>query len=235
MVALSMTSPSIAWLPSPAHETAESRSGGAPAGGAAFPDTPRPEQLFCAPSPAESDQELIRRTSLGDRGAFDLLIARHAEAVLRYLRVLAQSHHDAEDILQETLLAAYRFAGQYRGDASFRTWLYRIAANAYRQERRKSRRAPSPVSLGIDPPQSPEQMAIDRQRRAILDRVLGGLPATDRDVIMLRDISDLSTEQTAHALGIGVPAVKTRLHRARVRLASELTRRRAIARCAGAA
>jgi RNA polymerase sigma-70 factor (ECF subfamily) len=168
------------------------------------------------------DDELIRRTALGDHGAFHALVERHEAAVLRFLRLLTR--HDAEDILQDTFLAVYRSAAQYRGDASFRTWLFRIAKNAAYQARlRRARHGEStgefPTLIGYD---DPEQQAIRAERLKVLYRALASLEREDREVIMLRDLRGISGEETAHVLGITLAAMKSRLHRARARLAASL-------------
>jgi RNA polymerase sigma-70 factor, ECF subfamily len=168
------------------------------------------------------DDELIRRTAGGDHGAFDELVQRHGAAVLRFLRLLARC--DAEDILQDTFLAVYRSAAQYRGEASFRTWLFRIAKNAAYQARiRRARHgewtSEFPALIGYD---DPEQQAIRSQRLRALNAALASLDAEDREVIMLRDLRGISGDDTARVLGISLAAMKSRLHRARTRLANTI-------------
>jgi RNA polymerase sigma-70 factor (ECF subfamily) len=168
------------------------------------------------------DDELIRRTARGDHAAFDQLVQRHEAAVLRFLRLLVRC--DAEDILQDTFFAVYRSAAQYRGEASFRTWLFRIAKNAAYQARLRRARhgewtSEFPTLIGYD---DPEQQAIRGQRLKVLNRALATLDAEDREVIVLRDIRGLSGEDTARVLGITLAAMKSRLHRARTRLVSAM-------------
>lgn len=183
----------------------------------------------------QADEDLIRMTAGGDHAAFQTLMQRHQTAVGRFLRAVVGTRQDTEDIVQETFLAAYRAAGQYRGDASFRTWLFRIARNAAYQARlRRIRQAECGGSLltlalyagcAAD---NPEQLAIERQRRASVARLLAALDAGDRQVIMLRDYCGMSGEDTARSLGIGLAAMKSRLHRARTRLAAGLHERTAV-------
>jgi RNA polymerase sigma-70 factor (ECF subfamily) len=168
------------------------------------------------------DDELIRRTAGGDHCAFHQLVQRHEAAVLRFLRLLARG--DAEDILQDTFFAVYRSAAQYRGEASFRTWLFRIAKNAAYQARiRRARHgewtSEIPALIGYD---DPEQQAIRSQRLQALNAALEALDPEDREVIMLRDLRGISGEDTAHVLGISLAAMKSRLHRARTRLATTI-------------
>ncbi|HET8546453.1 MAG TPA: sigma-70 family RNA polymerase sigma factor [Bryobacteraceae bacterium] len=168
------------------------------------------------------DDELIRRTACGDHSAFDQLVQRYEAAVLRFLRLLARC--DAEDILQDTFLAVYRSAAQYRGEASFRTWLFRIAKNAAYQARiRRARHgewtSEFPALIGYD---DPEQQAIRSQRLRTLNAALALLDSEDRQIIVLRDIRGISGEDTARLLGISLAAMKSRLHRARARLAGNM-------------
>lgn len=175
------------------------------------------------------DEELIRRTALGDQVAFHTLVERHRPAVFQLLRLLSSTRQDAEDILQETFLAVYRYAGQFRGESSFRTWLFRIARNAAYQARvRNARQAECfgyLFTLGLHhgwTSDDPEQLAIRAQTRNTLRRMLAALDPEDREVIMLRDVSGLSGEDTARTLGISLAAMKSRLHRARMRLVAGL-------------
>ena len=180
-----------------------------------------------------SDEELIRRTAEGDHAAFQALVERHHAGVCRFLRVVVRAHDDTEDLVQETFLAAFRFAHQFRGEASFRTWLFRIAKNAaYQAHTKSSRQNERTVDLvvtlrAVAANEDPEQRAIMAQRWSTLERLLASLDPEDRRVLMLRDFRGLSGEDTARVLGIGLAAMKSRLHRARMRLAAGLRRRAA--------
>ena len=174
------------------------------------------------------DSELIGRAAGGDRGAFTEIVRRHGPAVLRLGRMLTGSPQAADDVYQETFLAAYRHAQGFRGDSAVRTWLLTIARN---QAWRSLRRLPAAeqvdltlVELGVeagwgaeDRP-SPEQATADGERKRQLHRALERLSVDDREVLVLRDLEGLSGPETAALLGTTLVAMKTRLHRARLRL-----------------
>lgn len=178
---------------------------------------------------AHGDRGLIRLVAGGDRLAFDELVSRHQAAVFRFARAIAFSDADAEDALQETFLSAWRHASTFRGDASARTWLLTIARNAVlRQKRRRTDEPPQLEPLedlgaaagwGAD---TPETLTLLREARALLARALDELSVADREIILLRDIEELPGEEVARVLGLGLPAMKTRLHRARLRLAAKV-------------
>ena len=175
------------------------------------------------------DEELIRRTAVGDQAAFHTLVERHRPAVFQLLRLLSSTRQDAEDIVQDTFLAVYRYAGQFRGEASFRTWLFRIARNAAYQARVRSAKQSECLgylfAIGLHSgwtSEDPEQLAIRAETRRTLNRMLSTLDHEDREVIMLRDVVGLSGDDTARNLGISLAAMKSRLHRARMRLIAGL-------------
>ncbi|MCU0225832.1 MAG: sigma-70 family RNA polymerase sigma factor [Acidobacteria bacterium] len=178
------------------------------------------------------DAELLRRTAAGDRAAFDEVVARHKDAVWRLCRAAAPTRQDAEDALQEAFLSAFRHAGQFRGESSVRTWLLTIARHAALRLSVRAAAAPDPEpdiwALGIDAgwgaPEDPEALAIAAQRRDALQRALDALEPADREVIVLRDLEQLDGESAAAVLGLALPAMKSRLHRARLRLAAVLIR-----------
>lgn len=177
----------------------------------------------------DRDATLIRRSASGDRAAFDEVVARHGAAVFRFTRAIASNDSAAEDATQEAFLGAWRSAGAFRGEASVRTWLLTIARNAvYRQHRR---RADEPeeteplLDLGIAAgwgEENPESLALRRESRDVLLRAMDRLSASDREIVLLRDIEGLSGEEVATMLGLTLPAMKTRLHRARLRLAAKV-------------
>ena len=150
--------------------------------------------------------------------------------------VLVPAGHEegaaAEDVLQETFLAAWRAAGSFEGRSAARTWLLTIARNQAWHHRERAARLP--VDDGAELPelgeaagwgaQSPEEGALRSERRALLARALAALAPEDREVLVLRDLEELTGEEAAAALGLSLAAVKSRLHRARQRLAAELRR-----------
>lgn len=178
-----------------------------------------------------TDEELLKRTAAGAREAFDELVVRHQAAVFRFARAATEGPAAAEDILQETFLAAWRAAGTFQGRSAVRTWLLTIARNQAWHQRERVGRVPVddvPLpELGEAAgwgDQSPEDAAVRSQRRGRLARALASLGPEEREVLVLRELEELTGEETAAALGIGLAAMKSRLHRARLRLAAELRR-----------
>jgi RNA polymerase sigma-70 factor (ECF subfamily) len=182
-----------------------------------------------APLGVTSDADLVTRSARGDRDAFSALVERHQARVYRFARGLARDDHEAEDLLQQTFLGAWLGARLYRGDASVRTWLFTIARNAAFQAR--ARRGREPVDempleeLGVAAGWGvgdPELLASRAQRRDLLAGALARLEPLDREVLTLRELEGLTGEETAASMGLGLAAMKSRLHRARLRLAAEL-------------
>ncbi len=130
---------------------------------------------------------------------------------------------DAEDVLQETMLAAARSLGQFQGKSAFSSWLYAIARSFCHRQRRKARPSTSLDQLGSgeeplpasDGFHDPEARAEARQQLRIVQEALDTLDPSYREVLLLRDVEGLSAREAAKVLGIGVPALKSRLHRAR--------------------
>ena len=175
-----------------------------------------------------SDRDLITRVSEGDRRAFELLIERHGAAVLRLATALSDPA-TAEDAMQQTFLNVYQNAARFRGDASVRTWLLTITRNTAFRLHGKTRReelVEEPLmQLGLDAgwgSDDPEAIAIAAERKGALRKALSLLSAEDREVLILRDLEGLRGAEAAEVLGIGERALKSRLHRARLRLAVAL-------------
>ena len=176
-----------------------------------------------------ADGELLKRTAEGDHEAFEAFVDRHAGSVFRYLRHLAAHDQDAEDALQETFLGVWRSAGTFQGRGSARAWLMTVARNALRRQRRLRAGAPERV-------ESLEELAEragwgipvcdgtleHMTRKDLLERALEGLPPEYRELLILRDLEDLSGEEAAEILGLGLPALKSRLHRARLAFAARV-------------
>lgn len=182
--------------------------------------------------PSEDDL-LILRAAAGDKAAFGGLVDRHGRAILRVARAFTSSDAEAEDIVQETFLAALRSAATFQPSAgSARTWLFAIARNAARHAKRRSREVPSPalddsplLDLGLAAGWGGEAPDLRLQRAEGEDRLaraVATLAPADREILVLRDIEGLGGEETAALLGVGLPAMKSRLHRARLRLMAVL-------------
>jgi len=188
------------------------------------------------PASADGEAALVARAREGDAAAFTELVNRYERKIFRLARHITQNPEDAEDVLQETFLRAYEHLSDFQGHSKFYTWLVRIAVNQalMKLRRRRSDRSVSldePVDTGEDQVtreiavwDNPEQRYSQEEIREILAKAIESLPPIFRTVFILRDIDELSTEETAAALNLSVPAVKTRLLRARLRLREKLTR-----------
>jgi|SRR5271157_1962857 len=183
------------------------------------------------------DATLVAQARDGDPRAFSELVKRYEGKVFRLAQHVTQNREDAEDVLQETFLKAYEHLDQFRGDSKFYTWIVRIAVNQalMKLRRRKSDKAVSideTIDTGEDTlvreiaawDENAEQRYSREEIAAILDSAVQSLEPLYRSVFVLRDIEDLSTEETAEALDLSVPAVKSRLLRARLQLREKLTR-----------
>jgi RNA polymerase sigma-70 factor (ECF subfamily) len=180
---------------------------------------------------------LVAQSRQGDTGAFGELVRRYEGKIFRLAQHVTQNREDAEDVLQETFMKAYEHLDQFKGDSKFYTWIVRIAVN---QALMKLRRRKTDKSVSLDETidtgedtvtreiaawdESPEQQFSREELGGILDTAIQSLEPPYRSVFVLRDMEELSTEETAEALGLSVPAVKSRLLRARLQLREKLTR-----------
>ena len=190
------------------------------------------------PSQAGFDEApFVAQARKGDDRAFAELVIRYEAKIFRLAQHITQNREDAEDVLQETFLRAYEHLDQFQGNSKFYTWIVRIAVN---QALMKLRRRRTDKSVSLDETidtgedtvtreiaawdEDPEQRFSREELGEILDSAIQTLAPTYRSVFLLRDVDDLSTEETAEALGLSVPAVKSRLLRARLQLREKLTR-----------
>ncbi|MFN8178186.1 MAG: sigma-70 family RNA polymerase sigma factor [bacterium] len=183
------------------------------------------------------DVELVRRAKAGEEEAFSELVERHQARVYQHAERLLGNRQDAEEVLQDTFLQAYRNLAGFEERSRFSTWIYRIATNeALMRLRRASRRrevlleeAPSgEVERASDEVREFARSALDdvmdREVREILKKALVELPDEYRVVFVLRDVEGFSNAEVADILGLSVPAVKSRLHRSRIWLRDRLAR-----------
>lgn len=183
------------------------------------------------------ESALVAKAREGDLAAFNELVNSYSRKIFRLAKHITQNDEDAEDVLQETFLKAFEHLGDFQGQSKFYTWIVRIAVNEslMKLRKRKSDRTvplDEPVDTGEDTvvreiavwDENPEQQYSREELGNILDEAVQGLRPAFRTVFVLRDIEELSTEETAEALGISVPAVKSRLLRARLQLREKLTR-----------
>jgi RNA polymerase sigma-70 factor (ECF subfamily) len=176
---------------------------------------------------AQTDAELLEAVRKGDRAAVETLLSRYEASIYRFGLRMCGDEDAAREVLQETLLAAFRHLPTFRGDAAISTWLYQIARSFCMKERRGERRAePIESQTGArlaEPGPSPDARAHAREIGAALAAAIAALPPEYREVLILRDVEGLSAEEAAAVVGIEVGALKSRLHRARAQLRTELT------------
>jgi len=183
------------------------------------------------------DVALAERAKAGDTAACELLVKQYERQIFRTAQHITQNREDAEDITQDVFFKAFTKLDQFQGNSKFSTWLVRIAVNESLMRLRK-RKTSKTVSMDQDVETdegsiprdfaewrpNPEQNYSQSELAEILRKTIAGLPPGFRTVFTLRDIENLSTEETAEALGLSVPAVKSRLLRARLQLRERLSR-----------
>ena len=195
-----------------------------------------PRQQLPSTVVKEDEPELVAAAKAGDMTAFETLVNRYERKIFRLAQNITQNREDAEDTMQEAFLKAYQHLGDFQGNSRFYTWLVRIAVNQALMKLRKRR--PNQVSLDEeietgeesmpreveDWGPSPEDRYEQSELGTILNETISDLDPSFRIVFQLRDIEELSTEETAETLGLSVPAVKSRLLRARLKLRQKLNR-----------
>ena len=187
--------------------------------------------------PVSEELMLVNAARGGDIGAFEQLVRKYDRNVFRIANHITQNREDAEDVVQDAFLKAFQNLGQFQGQSKFYTWLVRIAVNEalMRLRRRRPERMVSldeDINTGEDTiprevadwSPNPEQLYNQSELREILQKTIQGLPPSFRTVFVLRDVEGLSTEETADALNLSIPAVKSRLLRARLQLRERLTK-----------
>jgi RNA polymerase sigma-70 factor (ECF subfamily) len=208
-----------------------------PVSGAAPPEAPG----------ALDDAELVGRARAGDRSAFAGLVRRHGGALLRFSRVFLRDEAVAEEVVQDTWMAALEGLDAFGGRASFKTWLYRILANKARTRAvREGRSVPLSALADAegdertveegrfdaagrwrDPPlgwtdENPEQLALDAETRGVIEGAVAALPPAQRAVLVLRDEDGLDAEEICNLLSLTVTNQRVLLHRARTRVRQAL-------------
>jgi RNA polymerase sigma-70 factor (ECF subfamily) len=175
-----------------------------------------------------SDAECVRRVQRGETDAFETLIRRHEKTIFNLAYRMLGDTEEAAEVSQEVFLSAFRAAGQFRGDANFSTWLYRIAIN-HASTRRKTlnsrQRKVVPIESADslhDPEPGPLEILEQQEIREKVQFALNQLEPDEAAVILLRDLQDVPYNEVAHVLEIPVGTVKSRLHRARQALKSRL-------------
>lgn len=170
------------------------------------------------------DQELIEAARAGDRAALERLLARQEGRVFRFAMKMCREPEDAKDILQETLLAMAKGIGEFRGDASLSTWLFTVARSFCVKKHRRAALETVPLDESIAERVPEPSAAADHrvENEQALDDAIASLDPMYREVLVLRDMEGMTAPEVASVLGIGVDAVKSRLHRARVAVRARL-------------
>jgi RNA polymerase sigma-70 factor (ECF subfamily) len=200
-----------------------------------------PEQPAQPPVPAvkpPSDEALIARAKAGEFEAFEELVGRYQDKVYRLAYRFVRNETEAKEIVQDTLLSVWRKLDGFKGDSQFGSWLFRVTSNAalmrLRSQRRHAEVSTEELPAGyLDNPQSaygqvlaqgenwskrPDDELQSDELRQKIQAAVDQLPEIYRTVFLVRDVDGLSTEETAEALDLSIPTVKTRLHRARMAL-----------------
>jgi RNA polymerase sigma-70 factor (ECF subfamily) len=174
-------------------------------------------------SDAPTDRELVDRVRGGARADFEVLVRRHNQRLYRAARAITRADDEAEDVLQQAWLDIFRHLDQFRGDAAFTTWATRIAVHAAIRHARK--RLPVAEVQDVPGGRAPDDEVDATQLGIVLEAALAQLPQGHREVMVLRDVLELDTAETAECLGLSAEAVRVRLHRARAQVAAALAER----------
>jgi RNA polymerase sigma-70 factor (ECF subfamily) len=187
-----------------------------------------------------SDAELLEAARRGDARSLESLLERHEAQVYRFGMKMCRNPEDAQDVLQDTLLAMARGIRDFRGASSISTWLYAIARSHCIKKRRHSKFAPEAersldtdaareASELPDPGRAPDEVVAGREVQRALEEAIGALEPMYREVLLLRDVEGLTAPEVAEVLGVTVQAVKSRLHRARLSVRAHVAPRLGIA------
>jgi RNA polymerase sigma-70 factor (ECF subfamily) len=176
------------------------------------------------PSGEQTDLDLAQRHRYGDSAAFEEVYRRFGSMVYNLALRLAGDPDEAADLTQEVFVRAFRHLGKYRGGASLKTWLYRVALNHCRSRLRRRRRrlllplAPEAQESLADPDRGPEQSALAHDLGRCVERALAALPPVFREAVVLRDLEGLSYEEIARILRVRLGTVRSRIARGREQL-----------------
>jgi RNA polymerase sigma-70 factor (ECF subfamily) len=175
-----------------------------------------------------SDAECVRRLQQGETNTFEILVRRHQKTIFNLVYRMLGDYDEAAEIAQEAFLSAYRAIGGFRGDANFSTWLYRIALN-HATTRRKSMAHWQQHTVPIETTEpvgdnhlDPAAMVEQKEIQERVQKALNSLEPDDAAIILLKDLQDMPYEEVARILEIPLGTVKSRLHRARQALKSQL-------------
>lgn len=183
----------------------------------------------------EIDQQLVDRVQRGDKKAFELLVAKYQRKLMRLVSRLVRDPAEAEDVVQEAFIKAYRALPQFRGDSAFYTWLYRIGINTAKNYLiTQGRRAPTSTESdaedaetfedadGLRDINTPESLLATKQIARTVNTAMDTLPEELRVAITLREIEGLSYDEIAETMGCPIGTVRSRIFRAREAIAEKL-------------
>tara|TARA_B100000886_G_scaffold90317_1_gene59569 strand:+ start:232 stop:816 length:585 start_codon:yes stop_codon:yes gene_type:complete len=171
-----------------------------------------------------SNSELVKKSQLGDKSAFEELVKRHQELVFSLSFKLTGNRELANDVAQEAFIRAWKAIGKFRGDSTFGTWIYRITVNTAWTLRKKAKKHYSlniedtQEPVVIDEKKDPELVAINSDLSLVLRKALNQIPLEQRIIVELKNIEGRSHKEIADYLDISVTAAKVRLHRAHQKL-----------------
>lgn len=183
-----------------------------------------------------ADEAIVMRVRRGEIGLYEILVRRHNQRLYRAVRAILRDDRNVEDVMQQAYLDAYTHLDQFRGDASFATWLTRIAVNRAIRSGRRDLHSGRRLELVANDRESdvervaastidPEHAMYGHELRVVLESLIEQLPEPFRLVFVMREVEGLSTAETAACLDLNEDTVKTRLHRARRVLRERLDRR----------
>lgn len=179
-----------------------------------------------------TDEEIIERVRGGEIALYELLVRRYNQRVYRAVRAILRDDSEAEDVMQEAHFAAFQHLDEFEGRAAFSTWLTKIAVHEALARLKKMKRfepqdftEDESILISAGDLMSPESATASAETRALLEEAILSLPIPYRSVLVMRDVEEMSTLETATALELTEEAVKVRLHRARVMLRKELYER----------
>ena len=171
-----------------------------------------------------SNSELVKKSQLGDKTAFEELVKRHQELVFSLSFKLTGNRELANDVAQEAFIRAWKAIGKFRGDSTFGTWIYRITVNTAWTLRKKAKKHYSlniedtQEPVVVDEKKDPELVAINSDLSLVLRKALNQIPLEQRIIVELKNIEGRSHKEIADYLDISVTAAKVRLHRAHQKL-----------------
>lgn len=186
---------------------------------------------------ADSDALLVQRTVAGDQKAFELLVIKYQRRIQRLIGRMVRDVDLVEDIAQETFIRAYRALGQFRGEAQFYTWLYRIAVNTAKKALMDLKRNPtvsenayksddddetSRIENELTSPETPEAVLASKEIANIINEAMQDLPEELREAITLREIEGLSYEEISEAMNCPIGTVRSRIFRAREAISAKV-------------